>query len=70
MRYSTIRYYRRAAIDVPEARLLGARQLAFLRAWRRDWRGAQMKAVLSQTIFAGTAQLHGNHKARVVADLR
>jgi alkaline phosphatase D len=37
--------------DVPGATLLGERQLKFLRAFAEDWRGQQMKAVLSQTIF-------------------
>lgn len=43
------------AFDVPEATLLGERQLAFLDAWSTDWENAEMKAVLSQTIFAGLA---------------
>ncbi len=58
-----------ASVDVPEARLLGGRQLAFLDAWAQDWRDAEMKAVLSQTIFAGGAHIHGKHNARLVADL-
>jgi alkaline phosphatase D len=37
--------------DVPGAELLGERQLKFLRAFAEDWRGQEMKAVLSQTIF-------------------
>jgi hypothetical protein len=61
--------YDRAAVDVPEARLLGKRQLAFLRAWGENWRRAEMKAVLSQTIFAGGAHIHGRHNARLLADL-
>jgi hypothetical protein len=61
--------YDRAAVDVPEARLLGDRQLTFLRAWARDWDGAEMKAVLSQTIFAGGAHLHGKSNSRLLADL-
>ncbi len=46
-------------VDVPEAVLLGDRQLAFLRAWGRDWSGAEMKAVVSQTIFAHIGQRSG-----------
>ncbi len=61
--------YDRAAIDVPEAQLLGKRQLAFLRDWGQDWRDAEMKAVLSQTIFGGGAHLHGSHDNRLLADL-
>lgn len=57
------------AIDVPDAVLLGDRQLKFLRHWSKDWRGAEMKAVLSQTIFCGGAHLHGSQNNRVVADL-
>tara|TARA_R110002126_G_scaffold291782_1_gene458012 strand:+ start:25521 stop:27254 length:1734 start_codon:yes stop_codon:yes gene_type:complete len=39
-------------MDVPEATLLGKRQLDFLEDWTTDWQDAEMKAVLSQTIFA------------------
>lgn len=46
-------------LDVPEARLLGERQLRFLDAWSQDWREVEMKAVLSQTVFANAAHLHG-----------
>lgn len=38
--------------DVPEAKLLGERQLKFLRDWAQDWEGAWMKVVLSQTLLA------------------
>ncbi|MGV3724426.1 MAG: alkaline phosphatase D family protein, partial [Actinomycetota bacterium] len=37
--------------DLPGASLLGDRQLKFLRDFAEDWRGHEMKAVLSQTIF-------------------
>ncbi len=56
-------------LDVPAAKLLGQRQLKFLRNWAGDWRGAEMKAVLSQTIFCGGAHLHGKRNNRVLADL-
>ncbi len=58
-----------ASVDVPGLKLLGERQLAFLRAWGEDWKGADMKAVLSQTVFCGGAHLHGKHDARLIADL-
>lgn len=61
--------YDRQAIDVPEAQLLGERQLTFLRNWGQQWKGAEMKVVLSQTIVAGGAHLHGSHDNRVLADL-
>ncbi len=41
--------------DVPEAVLLGERQLDFLRHWAADWQDAQMKATISQTVFANVA---------------
>jgi hypothetical protein len=44
--------------DVPGAKLLGDRQLAFLEHWAGDWRDdAWMKVLLSQTIFANLATL-------------
>lgn len=61
--------YDRDSVDVPEARLLGQRQLDFLRAWGQDWSGAEMKSVLSQTIFAGGAHIHGSSNSRLLADL-
>ncbi|MEZ4416421.1 MAG: alkaline phosphatase D family protein [Gemmatimonadota bacterium] len=39
--------------DLPDATLLGTRQMHFLRQWAADWSGgAQIKVVLSQTNFA------------------
>ncbi len=61
--------YDPAALDVPEAELLGERQIKFLRQWAADWRGCDMKAVLSQTIFAGGAHLHGQRNNRLYVDL-
>lgn len=57
------------ALDVAGAELLGGRQLKFLRAWAEDWRDAEMKVALSQTIFCGGAHLHGTRDNRVYADL-
>lgn len=56
-------------VDLPEAEILGDRQLKFLRQWGQDWENAEMKAVLSQTIFAGGAHLHGSKNNRLVADM-
>ncbi len=56
-------------LDVPEARLLGERQLEFLRHWAADWRDCDMKSVLSQTIFAGGAHIHGKTGNRLLVDL-
>lgn len=41
------------AINPPDPQLLGERQEKFLRKWANDWRGHKLKAVLSQTVFAG-----------------
>jgi len=57
------------SVDVPEAVLLGERQLKFLREWSKDWKDAEMKSVLSQTIFAGGAHIHGKIGGRLHADL-
>jgi alkaline phosphatase D len=54
--------------DLPGLELLGERQLAFLRAWAADWRGADMKAVVSQTIFTAMATTHGPGRERLRAD--
>lgn len=37
--------------DLPEAQLLGRRQMDFLDDWTQDWHGHSMKCILSQTIF-------------------
>ncbi|MBN2327957.1 MAG: alkaline phosphatase D family protein [Candidatus Omnitrophica bacterium] len=58
------------ALDAPGLVLLGERQLKFLDHWGRDWDGADMKAVLSQTIFCNVATHHGPDLAmRLIADL-
>lgn len=54
-------------VDVAGAKLLGERQLEFLREWGKDWRGVEMKAVLSQTVFANAAHIH--HGNRLIADM-
>jgi phosphodiesterase/alkaline phosphatase D-like protein len=54
--------------DIPGAELLGERQLKFLRAWAADWRQAEMKAVISQTIFSAMATTHGGTRERLRAD--
>jgi hypothetical protein len=54
--------------DKPGFELLGERQLRFLESWARDWAGAEMKAVISQTIFTAMATTHGANRMRLVAD--
>jgi len=57
------------SVDVPKAVLLGKRQLAFLKHWAADWKGAEMKVVLSQTVFANLAHIHGSRNNRLHADM-
>jgi hypothetical protein len=61
--------YDRAAVDLPGLKLLGDRQLDFLRRWGQDWTNAEMKCVLSQTAFCGAVHLHGGKQNRLLADL-
>jgi len=56
-------------LDHPKAKLLGDRQLTFLDAWGKDWKGADMKVVLSQTIFCNLANYHGPGQQFIFADL-
>ena len=58
-----------ASVDLPGAKLLGDRQLRFLEGWAADWRGADMKAVVSQTTFAQVPTHHGSNFKYLVADL-
>ena len=57
------------SVDVPKAVLLGKRQLKFLRHWAADWKGADMKVVLSQTVLANLAHIHGGKNNRLHADM-
>ena len=59
----------RDAYDPPGAKLLGDRQIAFIRDWTSDWGNADMKVSLTQTIFAAAATTHGGGFMRLVADL-
>ena len=61
--------YDPATVDVEGLTLLGDRQLKFLNEWGQDWDGAEMKAVLSQTIFCGGAHIHGKLGGRLHADM-
>lgn len=45
--------YINRALDKEGLELLGQRQEAFLSRWGKDWRDHKLKAVLSQTVFAG-----------------
>ncbi len=54
--------------DLPGLELLGGQQIEFLKQWAGDWSGADMKAVISQTIFAGMATTHGGNREILRAD--
>lgn len=56
-------------VDLPEATLLGERQLSFLEEWTADWRGADMKVVVSQTSFSQVPTHHGPDFMYLAADL-
>ncbi|MCA9146788.1 MAG: hypothetical protein KDB05_28615 [Planctomycetales bacterium] len=61
--------YDPASVDIPGAILLGDRQLKFIDKWSQDWRNADMKIALSQTIFCGGAHIHGSANGRLHADM-
>lgn len=54
--------------DVPGLSLLGEKQEEFLAKWVRDWRGAEMKAVISQTLFTALPTTHGGQREILRAD--
>jgi len=61
--------YDRNAVNKPGLQLLGERQLRWLKNWTTDWRGAELKCVLSQTAFCGAVHMHGGVNSRLLADL-
>lgn len=56
-------------LDKPGLHLLGERQEKFLKEWAADWKGVDMKCVLSQTNFCNVANYHGAQQEYLVADL-
>ncbi len=54
--------------DLPGLELLGGKQEQFLRDWVLDWRGADMKAAISQTVFTAMATTHGGNHEILMAD--
>ncbi len=61
--------YDTSVLDKPGLVMLGDRQEKFLARWADDWRGHNMKVLLSQTVFAGVATHHGNYNGYLKADL-
>jgi alkaline phosphatase D len=57
------------SVDVEGAELLGEEQMKFLQHWVADWSGADLKAALSQTIFAAMATHHGGNLDRILMDM-
>jgi hypothetical protein len=57
------------SLDKPGLQLLGERQEKFLEGWASDWRGADFKCLLSQTIFCNLANYHGGNRTFIFADL-
>lgn len=49
--------------------LLGDRQMTFLKHWATDWKGADLKVLLSQTIFVNNVTHYGPQKVVLGADL-
>ncbi len=56
-------------LDREDLAYLGPRQMVFLEEWISDWKGADMKVLLSQTLFAGVATHHGAERMLLSADL-
>jgi hypothetical protein len=56
------------AFDLPGLKLLGDRQLAFLRHWAEDWSGVVMKCVVSQTVWSMASNYHSRDKTFYYAD--
>lgn len=56
-------------LDIPGVKLLGDKQLEFLKTFAQDWSGHDMKIALSQTIFANMATHHGAGLSRLHSDL-
>src|SRR5690606_15895966 len=56
-------------LEDPTLQFLGDPQVKFLNHWINDWEGADMKVLLSQTIFANPATHHGRTKMFLYGDL-
>jgi hypothetical protein len=53
----------------PDLKLLGDRQIKFLKNWIYDWKEVDMKVLLSQTVFANAATHHGGLMEHIAGDL-
>jgi hypothetical protein len=58
-----------SVLDKPGLTFLGDRQMDFLNHWIRDWQGASMKVLLSQTVFSYATSHSGNDSSYLEGDL-
>ena len=56
-------------VHKPGLELLGKRQEEFLEQWIRNWNGADMKVLLSQTVFANAATHYGGFNNHWYGDM-
>ena len=58
-----------SVLDKKGLDFLGERQSEFLEKWVTDWEGADMKCLLSQTVFSNSATHHGPEKMFLYGDM-
>ena len=58
-----------SVLEKPGLTFLGQRQELFLEDWIRDWKGVDLKVLLSQTMFANVATHHGQQDYFLLGDL-
>ena len=56
-------------LDSKDLTFFGNRQMEFLDEWIADWKAAEMKVLLSQTLFSNAATHHGPNKGFLFGDL-
>ncbi|GEO07098.1 hypothetical protein AAE02nite_47620 [Adhaeribacter aerolatus] len=56
-------------LEAPHLQMLGDRQMHFLTNWVEDWQGADMKVLLSQTLFCNVGTHHGPDKMFLYGDM-
>ena len=56
-------------LESDDLNFMGQRQLDFLNDWIGDWKGANMKVLLSQTLFSNVGTHHGPEKQFLFGDL-
>lgn len=56
-------------LEDPNLEMLGKNQMQFLQNWVQDWEGANMKVLLSQTLFCNVGTHHGPEKMFLYGDM-